>query len=100
MAEHLLHAAQISAMRQQVAGEGMAQDVRADLPRVETAAPGEVLQHLPETLPGQVSGIAARREQPTRVLAFAQEAATDRLVGVEGPLGGGRKTVVGGKSVC
>ena len=53
MAEQGLHDAQIGAAFQQVGGEGVAQDVGADLGRVEPGGDRGLVQKLRETPRGQ-----------------------------------------------
>src|SRR5437763_14536307 len=68
MSEHLLHAPEIGAVIEQMAGKGMAQYMWRQPRRVETGGEGELLEHLAATLPGQVPCRAARRKQPARRL--------------------------------
>ena len=63
MAEHQLHAAQVGAALEQVAGEGMAQHVRRDARRIDAGGQRRLLQELREALARQMAGAAARRER-------------------------------------
>ncbi len=58
MAQQRLHHAQVGAVVQQVAGEGVAQDVRADARAVDAAQNGERLQLTGKMLAGEVAGFA------------------------------------------
>src|SRR5881227_3024361 len=55
MSEHLLHASEIGAVIEQMAGKGMAQHMGRQPCRVEAGGEGELLEHLAATLPGQMS---------------------------------------------
>ena len=72
VAEHLLHAAQIGAAVEQMAGEGMAQHVRRQPRRVEPGFQRQLLEQLAAALPRQVALAAARREQPALGLRAAR----------------------------
>ena len=54
VAQELLQGAQVGAAVEQVAREGVAQDVRADALGIEAGFDGELLQVVGETLPGDV----------------------------------------------
>ena len=62
MAEQRLHHAQIRAIVQKVAGEGVAQHVRAQLRRPQSGGGGERLEIAGKMLAGEMPGIAERRE--------------------------------------
>jgi len=66
MAEQRLHDAQIGAVMQKMAGEGMAQHVRADQSRRQTGGRRQFLQLACEMLPRQMPALAERRKQPFR----------------------------------
>ena len=74
MAEQLLHDAEIGAVLQEVAGEGVAQHVRRDLRRRNAGGGGELLEVAGEGLAGQVAALAERREQPRAVAAAGRVA--------------------------
>ena len=59
MAEHLLDAAQIGVVTKQMRGEGVAQNMRADPPRLDTGGGRQFLQHLKKALPRHRPAIAA-----------------------------------------
>jgi hypothetical protein len=67
MAEQGLHDAQVGAVMQQVAGEGVAQHMRRYQPRCQTGRGGEFFQVAREMLPRQVTALAEGGEQPFRV---------------------------------
>ena len=67
VAEHLLQAAQVGAVGQQVAGEGVAQDVGGDLGGVEARLRRQGLEQLRETVAGEVP---ADSKTGTAVLIF------------------------------
>ena len=54
MTEHLLNAAQIGIVMQQVGCKCVSQNMGADLTRVESRSPGQVLKHLKEALSAEV----------------------------------------------
>ena len=58
MAEQRLHDAQIGAVMQQMAGEGMTQHMRADQPRRDAGGRRQLLQVAREMLPGQMAAFA------------------------------------------
>ncbi len=64
MAEQLLHGAQVGAAVEQMAGEGVAQHVRADALGVEPGLLGDQLQILREALARQVALRALGGKQP------------------------------------
>ncbi len=64
VAEQGLDNAQVGAAFQQVGGEGVAQDVRADPSRVDPGRDGGFFQQLAEPARRQMAGCAARREEP------------------------------------
>ena len=57
VAEQLLHGAQVGAVLQQMAGEGMAQHVRRNLCRGDAGARGKRFQVAGEDLAGQVAAV-------------------------------------------
>ena len=65
VAEKRLHHAQIGAIVQEVAGEGMAQHVRAQLRRAQAAAPRQRLEFAGEMLAGEMA--AVRRTMGTAI---------------------------------
>src|SRR5262245_45120821 len=66
MTEQRLHHAQVGAVLQQMAGKSMAQHMRADLCGLEPGAGSERLQLTGKMLPGEMTALAERREQPFR----------------------------------
>src|SRR5205807_9190117 len=66
MSQHLLDAAQIGAMVEQVAGKGMTQHMRRQPIGVEAGFDRQLLQQLAAALPRQMPDAAARREEPAR----------------------------------
>jgi len=83
----------VGAVVQQMGGEGMAQDMRADLGRVNAGLARQVLQELPEAMAGEVAQSPARGEQEGRRLGFAapalgQEGVARRAIGRERPARG------------
>ena len=58
MAEQRLHDAQIGAVMQQMAREGMTQHMRRDQPRREAGGCRQLLQVAREMLPRQMSALA------------------------------------------
>ena len=64
MAEQLLHHPEVGAVLQEVAGEGVAQDVRADLVGAQAGGGGHRLQVAGEGLAGDVAGLAVGGKQP------------------------------------
>ena len=66
MAQKLLHHAQVSAILQQVAGEGMPQHMRADLVGRKPGSGSDSLEIARKHLAGQVAGLALRRKQEFR----------------------------------
>ena len=58
MAEQRLHHAQVGAIVQEMAGESVAQHVRADLRGAQPGGGGECFQFAREMLAGQVAGFA------------------------------------------
>ena len=72
VAEQRLHDAQVGAVVQQVAGEGVAQHVRAHLLGAQPGAGRERLQFAREMLAGEVAAVAERGEQPLRVDGLAR----------------------------
>ena len=73
MAQHLLDRAQIGAVVEQVAGEGMAQHMRRNSGRVDAGLARQFLQQLADPVAGQMAARAARGEQPARVPAPAEK---------------------------
>ena len=67
VAEELLDDAEIGAVLQQVAGEGMAHHVRRDLRRGNPGPRRQVLEIAGKSLPGQVAAVAEGGEQPRAV---------------------------------
>ena len=67
VAEELLHDAEIGAVLQEVAGEGVAEHVRRDLRRRDAGRDGKLLEVAGERLAGQVAALAEGREQPRAV---------------------------------
>ena len=66
VAEELLHRAQIRAVLQEMAGEGMTEHVRRDARRLDAGGERQRLQLLAEALPRQMLSAASRRKQPGR----------------------------------
>ena len=66
VAEQRLHHAQIGAVVQEVAGEGVAQHVRADLRGAQPGGGGERLEFAREMLAGEVAALAEGGKQPFR----------------------------------
>src|SRR3954463_8379916 len=64
VAEELLHDAQVGAVLEEVAREGVPEHVRADLVGAQARRPGDRLEVAGEGLPGQVPGLAVGREEP------------------------------------
>ena len=64
MPQQFLHHAQIRAVLQEMAGEGVSQYMRADLGRRQPRLRGEGLEIAPEGLPGQMPALAIRRKEP------------------------------------
>src|SRR5258708_1931853 len=77
MAQHELHTAQIGAGFEQMAGEGMAQDVRRDAYRVDAGGKRRLLQELGETLPREMSGSSTRWKKVARGLTIIECSRTD-----------------------
>ena len=83
VAEHFLDAAQIGAVLQQMAGEGVAQHVGRQALRVEPGIERQLLQQLRATLARQMAAAAARRKQIARFRLGLEERAARREIGVE-----------------
>jgi hypothetical protein len=64
VAEQDLQAAQVRIVRQQVRGEGVAQDVRADARRVQPGGQRRVLEDQADGLAGDMAAGGAGGEQP------------------------------------
>src|SRR6266446_3433942 len=84
MPQHLLHGAQIGAMVEQMAGEGMAQHMRRQPNRIEPGGNGELFQQLTAALSRQMPGAAARREEPAGRPSVRKEAIATFEIGAEG----------------
>src|SRR5437660_7405987 len=69
VAEELLHDAEIGSVLQEMAGEGMAEDVRRDFRRRDPGCRGERLEVAREGLARQMAGFAERGEEPAAVEA-------------------------------
>src|SRR6516164_3561577 len=74
MSQHLLHAAQIGGMVEQMASKGMAQHVRRQPVWVKPGQDCELLQQLTNALSSQMPDAAARREEPTGGQRIREEA--------------------------
>src|SRR5437879_4416823 len=83
VAEHLLDAAQIGAVIEEMAGEGVARPVRRDAPGVAAGEDREVLEELAAAPPREMALRTARREEEARCLAFGEEFAAPRGIGGE-----------------
>ena len=55
MSQHLLHAAQVRAMVEQMGRESVPQDVRRDSRRAQAACDGELFQKLPHAAAGEMT---------------------------------------------
>src|SRR5690348_3468953 len=80
VAEHFLHAAQVGAAIDEMAGEGVSQDVRRNLEAGLARQPGDELAAAP---PRQMSLDAARRKQPPRFRIVLEKAIAHGEIGVE-----------------
>src|SRR3546814_532799 len=96
MAEHLLEAAQIRAMVEEVRGEGVAHHVRRHRGRVQPGFERHLVQQLAQSAPGQVTVPARRGKQPWRRRPAAQEVASDGAIGFQR---GDRSLVEGGDAL-
>src|SRR4029453_934014 len=76
VAEELLHRAQIGATLQEVAGKGVAENVRRDARGFDPRGESERLQLLPKALAGEMAP-SARRKEPDR------DAAPFSLIGAD-----------------
>ena len=86
VAEELLHSAQIGATLQEMAGKGVAENVRRDARRLDPGGESKRLQLLPEALAGEMLA-SARREEPRRdALSFPLIGADGREVGLRARL--------------
>lgn len=70
MAEQLLDDAEIGAVLQQMAGKGVAQDVRADLFGGKTGGNGEIFEVAGEGLTREMAGFAVSRKEPAAFGGF------------------------------
>ena len=66
----MLDDAEIGAVLEQMAGEGVAQDVRADLLCGKTGGNGEIFEVTGEGLAGEVAGFAVGRKEPAAFGGF------------------------------
>ena len=66
VAEQRLHDAQVGAVVQEMAGEGVTQHMRRDQPRRQAGGRRQFLQVARKMLPGQMSALAERGKQPFR----------------------------------
>src|SRR6266446_5556757 len=83
MAEHLLDAAQIGAVVEEMAGEGVPQHMGRDARRVDPGGDGEVLEELAAAPPRQMARSAARGKEEARGRALGEEFAAPRGIGGE-----------------
>src|SRR6266446_10587236 len=83
VAEHLLDAAQIGAVVEEMAGEGVAQHVRRDAPGIDAGEDGEVLEELAAAPPREMALRTARWKEEARGLALGEELAAPRRIGGE-----------------
>ena len=70
VAEQRLYHTKVGTVMQEVAGEGVAQHVRAHLRRLEACRGGERFQLAGKMLPAQVSAFAERWKQPFGLLGL------------------------------
>src|SRR5260221_2956686 len=89
VAEHLLDAAEIGAVIEQMAGEGMAQDMRRDARRIDARLDRERLEELAAAPPRQMALRAARREEEGRGRALGEKGAAHS--GIRGERGARRR---------
>jgi hypothetical protein len=83
MAEHQLHRAQVSAAGEQMAGEGMAQDVGRDAAGLEARLGRQLAQQLREPLSGEVALAGPRGKQEGAAATWPQECGPDHEVGLQ-----------------
>src|SRR5260221_52010 len=81
VAEHLLDAAQIGAVVEEMAGEGVAQHMRRDAPGIDAGEDGEVLEELAAAPPREMALRTARWKEEARGLALGEELAAPRRIG-------------------
>src|SRR5579871_3610007 len=89
MAQHLLHAPEIGAMCQKMGRESVSQYMWREAVRINARDRRERLQQLPAAYPREMAGRAARWEEETRGLAFAQHRGPGGQPGFDRCPGGG-----------
>src|SRR5262245_50621218 len=83
MAEELLHRAQIGATLQEVAGKGVAKNVRRDARGFDPGGESERLQLLSKALAGKMLASARRKEPDRDAVPFPLVGADRREMGLE-----------------
>src|SRR5579885_1336039 len=82
--QHLLNAAEVGAVPEEVAGEGMAQHMGRDPCGIDAGGERQLLEELAAAPARQMPVAAARGEEEARVFALAQEGPAHRAIGGKG----------------